>query len=131
MATAWRASSGWPPAPSPSRPSTKDTGPGSATVHAGDRAQAQLKLLEGEARTSVATNGSDASYREQFHFRGFFECSATYVIITGDCMLIVDTVTGSAGLGTPAGDATEEEYMLDARPRLAGERPTARPTENR
>lgn len=82
-----------------------------ARVEPGREVQANVKLLEDE--TVAAVQAANEPRRDQYHFRGYFECSATYLIITGDCMLLADTVTEGLGLGTPAGNGTQEEFMLD------------------
>lgn len=83
----------------------------SAAIAADERTELQVKLLPSE--TAAAPVETNETYRQTFHFRGYFECSATYFIITGDCMLLIDTVTEAAGFGTPAGNTTAEEYKLD------------------
>ena len=95
-----------------------------AEIKAGEQATARVKLLPGESPQATAPVPSNASaapaivalpqnYTEQFTLNGYFDCSATYLIITGDCLLVVDTA--AEGLGRPErpGNATKEEYVLE------------------
>lgn len=96
-----------------------------ADIKAGEQATARVKLLPGESPTQPApapTNSSAVpspaaatpqNYTEQFTLNGYFDCSATYLIITGDCLLIVDTAAEELGLPDRPGNATKEEYVLD------------------
>lgn len=87
------------------------TGRSGANLTDGQSIELEVKLLEDASTQDPST--AEERPDEQFHLRGYFDCSATYLIITGDCALLIDTVTASAGAGTPVGDQTEEEFMLD------------------
>ena len=60
-----------------------------------------------------AHEGGVYAHRDLYRFDGHFDCSATYVIITGDCLLLLDNVTATAGAPATPGDATEERYLID------------------
>lgn len=95
-----------------------------AEIRAGEQATARIKLLPGES-TPVAppapTNSTGGSppipipqnFTEQFTLNGYFDCSATYLIITGDCLLIVDAAAEELGRPERPGNATKEEYVLE------------------
>lgn len=86
-------------------------------VAAGQEATLQVKLLAGDA-TAPRTGNATEPYTQQFQLNGFFDCSATYLIITGDCLLLADFATeaacAAAGQTCPApGDLTNEEFVLE------------------
>lgn len=47
------------------------------------------------------------AHKDLYVFHGHFDCSATYVIITGDCLVVVENVTGQS-LG-----GTSERHLID------------------
>ncbi len=71
------------------------------TVPAGDTASASFAL-------ETATTGP---WTQSFEFNGFFECSATYLIITGDCLAPARAATQQAGLG-PDVNATNHRFTF-------------------
>lgn len=50
---------------------------------------------------------------DQYRFEGHFDCSATYVIVTGDCFILLDNVSGQAGAPARPGDVTSERNLID------------------
>ena len=48
------------------------------------------------------------AHRDLYAFQGHFDCSATYVIITGDCLLVVENATGQQ-----VGGGTSERHLID------------------
>lgn len=89
------------------------------------RTARQTVEIRAAAETSVeivlAPEGNDQhaheagvfAHRDLYTFQGHFDCSATYVIITGDCLILVENVTGTAGVADPASNATSERYLID------------------
>lgn len=53
------------------------------------------------------------SHADLYRFEGRFDCSATYVIITGDCLLLLDNATTTAGAPARPGDVTAERNIID------------------
>lgn len=106
------------------KPGFRDATQGVEVV-ANQAVEARVKLLPAPATSgpgatvAPATAGDATAYEETFHLQGYFDCSATYLIITGDCMLVLDTavdaVFGAANETPPArpGDATREEFVLE------------------
>jgi hypothetical protein len=93
-------------------------------IKAGQEATARVKLLPGEstpppqsinANASAPRHPSAPSNRtpEQFSLNGYFDCSATYVIVTGDCLLVIDTAMEELGRPERPGNATNEEFVLE------------------
>ncbi|HEX2021133.1 MAG TPA: carboxypeptidase-like regulatory domain-containing protein [Candidatus Thermoplasmatota archaeon] len=83
-----------------------------ATVVAGSTVEVDAELAALEGDQHAHENGVFA-HRDAYVFQGHFDCSATYVIITGDCLLLVDNVTTTAGLPDRPGDSTDERYLID------------------
>lgn len=93
------------------REDTHGSSSAAVRVEAGQQARLTVKLVS----TSIDAPAS-GSGPQQFHLNGFFDCSATYLIITGDCMTALDFVlvnaTGACAPVCP-GDYTNEVYYLD------------------
>lgn len=83
-----------------------------AMIRAGEeaRTEAVLPALEGDKHSHE--NGL-FTHQDHYTFDGKFDCSATYVIITGDCFLLLDNASEQAGLPTRPGDATDERNIID------------------
>lgn len=77
-----------------------ETGALRTSLDAGDVWEPTFRLLPVER---------PVPFQEQWEFQGFFECSATYLIITGDCFAAADYAAEQAGL-PPPGSATNEKY---------------------
>lgn len=85
-------------------------------------AQAEVDV-QGNATTEVevilaalgedqhAHEGGLFAHRDLYVFEGHFDCSATYVIITGDCLVALDVAANATG--QRPGDATNERYVID------------------
>jgi hypothetical protein len=95
-----------------------------AEIKAGEEATARVKLLPGETTPTGPTPGKNATVPgtplvagdrnpEQFTLNGYFDCSATYVIITGDCLLVIDTAMEELGRPERPGNTTKEEFVLE------------------
>lgn len=92
-----------------------------AEVQAGEEATLQVKLLPGDATAPTGPAGpanATEPYTQQFQLNGFFDCSATYLIITGDCLLLADFAVQSACAAAnqtcpQPGDLTNEEFVLE------------------
>lgn len=54
-----------------------------------------------------------AGHTDLYRFVGHFDCAATYAIITGDCLIVVENVTHTVGLADPSGNTTSERYVID------------------
>ena len=83
-----------------------------AEVVAGQETRVEV-VLAAETGDQHAHEEGLFAHRDLYVFQGHFDCSLTYVIVTGDCALLVDNVTGQGGLGTPAGDQTQERHLID------------------
>ncbi|MDX1611179.1 MAG: carboxypeptidase-like regulatory domain-containing protein [Candidatus Thermoplasmatota archaeon] len=70
--------------------------PGSGTVH---------------ETLTLPPLAADETYTETFEFQGFFECSATYLIVTGDCLTLVRAGAEQAGL-EGENNATNERFTF-------------------
>jgi hypothetical protein len=104
-----------------SKPGFRTAKQGVAIV-AGEESRTDVKLLPSPDPPQTGPDGNESApqaYPEVFHYRGYFDCSATYLIITGDCLLVADTVVGEAFGAvnqTPPlqpGNATAEKFVLD------------------
>lgn len=95
-----------------------------ATKTAHRAAQQTIEVVAGaEARTEVVLAAEDGdqhahavgfeAHKDTYVFEGHFDCTAVYLIIPGDCMLLVDNVTESAGVENPASNATTEKNIID------------------
>lgn len=95
-----------------------DLEPGRAIVHVeveahqGRRLTLDLEAGERVEQTVVLRpDPENRTFVERFAFSGFFECSATYLIVAGDCLAPVDAVASEAGLEPPE-DATNERNLF-------------------
>lgn len=76
--------------------------------------QLQVELAdEGTERQRVLLRWTleNGTHVERFAFEGFFECSATYLIITGDCLAPARALAEAAGLD-PETNATNRRYVF-------------------
>lgn len=102
--------------------------PGSVEVvarKAGHRtARIAVEVVAGqETRTEavLAADGNDQhahehgvyAHRDLYTFEGHFDCSATYLIITGDCLIVVENATRTAGAPDPISGTTTERHIID------------------
>ena len=81
-------------------------------IVAGEEAQAEAVLAAAEGGQH-AHEGGLFSHRDLYTFEGRFDCSATYLIITGDCLLALDAAANETGLPARPGDQTGERYLID------------------
>lgn len=95
----------------------EDLAPGRAilTVQAAEHRGRQLTvdLPAGETlRRSIVLTPlpEDGPFVQRFEFHGFFECSATYLIVTGDCLAAARAVSEQAG--GPSFNATNERFTF-------------------
>lgn len=95
-----------------------------ATKEAHRAAQAGVEVRAGaETRAEVILDAADGSshshakgfgaHKDTYRFDGHFDCSATYVIITGDCLIVVENVSRTLGAPDPASNATSERHIID------------------
>jgi hypothetical protein len=84
-------------------------------IHEGVEAYAEATLALDEGLGMVAEGAHDGHVdaRVVLEYEGYFDCSATYVIITGDCLTVVQNVTSSAGAPVQPGDSTNEANAFD------------------
>lgn len=82
-----------------------------AEVAAGQTTTTEAVLPVEDGGQHAHENGVFA-HRDLYAFKGHFDCSATYVIVTGDCFLLLDNVTTTAGAPVYPGDATEEHNLI-------------------
>ncbi|HUR69893.1 MAG TPA: carboxypeptidase-like regulatory domain-containing protein [Candidatus Thermoplasmatota archaeon] len=95
-----------------------------ATKTAHRAAQQEIAIVAGqESHAEVVLAAEDggqhahklgfASHTDVYAFQGHFDCSATYVIIPGDCLILVENATNQAGLPDPVSNATSERNVID------------------
>ncbi len=72
------------------------------TLQAGQHAKPELTL---ESTTAE-------SYVDEYVFEGLFECSMTYLIITGDCLVLAQVVSDETGVPMPV-EGTNEQFIFD------------------
>lgn len=95
-----------------------------ATKVAHRTAQQQVDVYAGaETATEVVLAAEDGgqhshapgfeAHTDTYLFEGHYDCTAVYVIIPGDCLLLVENVTGTAGIPDPASNATTERNVID------------------
>ncbi|GEM_PF-5540480 len=87
-----------------------------AQVVAGQEARVEA-VLEAEAGSVHSHERGLFAHRDLYTFQGRFDCSATYLIVTGDCMILVQNVSEQAGAPPPPNVTTAKnviEFPLDA-----------------
>lgn len=87
-----------------------------AQVDAG-RETALEVLLEADAGSQHSHERGLFAHRDLYRFEGRFDCSATYVIVTGDCLVLLQNVSEQAGLPPPPNATSARnvvEFPLDA-----------------
>lgn len=70
-------------------------------------------VLAAEGNDQHAHEDGIFAHRDLYTFEGHFDCSATYVIITGDCLIVVENVTSTAGAPDPVSGTTTERHIID------------------
>jgi hypothetical protein len=53
------------------------------------------------------------SHADLYEFAGHFDCTAVYVLIPGDCLIVVENVTHTAGTPDPISNTTREKNLID------------------
>ncbi|HWG89531.1 MAG TPA: carboxypeptidase-like regulatory domain-containing protein [Candidatus Thermoplasmatota archaeon] len=81
------------------------------TVLAGKTTEAEI-ILAAEGEGQHAHENGVKAHRDLYVFHGRFDCTATYLIITGDCLTIVDAAANATGAPVD-GAATKERYLID------------------
>lgn len=80
-------------------------------------AEAYVEATLARATTAPEAPKPEAPHTAVYEFEGYFDCSATYVIITGDCLTVVTNVSQLAGAPAEPGSSTNEansfEFPLD------------------
>lgn len=87
-------------------------------------AQVEVTVVEGQRNAAevvlAAEDGGQHAHKvgfedhaDEYVFQGRFDCSATYVIVTGDCLIVVENATGQAGLPDPVSNATTERNVVE------------------
>ncbi|HVM44712.1 MAG TPA: carboxypeptidase-like regulatory domain-containing protein [Candidatus Thermoplasmatota archaeon] len=82
------------------------------TIHAGGETTAEVVLAAEDGGQHAHKVGFEA-HTDVYAFEGHFDCSATYVIITGDCLIVVENVTRTLGAPDPVSNATSERNIID------------------
>lgn len=82
------------------------------TIEAGSEAAAEVVLAAEEGGQHAHAVGFE-DHEDVYVFEGHFDCTATYVIITGDCMILVENVSSTTGLPDPASGTTSEKNIID------------------
>ena len=81
-------------------------------VAGGAEATVEVVLAAEEGGQHAHKVGFEA-HRDVYAFEGHFDCTATYVIVTGDCLILVENATHTAGVPDPASNATTERNVID------------------
>lgn len=95
-----------------------------ATKPAHRAAQQSVEIVAGaQTQTEVVLAAEDggqhahaagfAAHSDTYVFEGRFDCTAIYLIIPGDCLIVVQNATGAAGLPDPVSNATTERNVID------------------
>lgn len=84
----------------------------SVEIVAGEETRVEIVLAAAGNDQHAHENGVSA-HRDHYRFEGHFDCSATYLIITGDCLVVVQNATATAGAPDPASGATTERHIID------------------
>jgi hypothetical protein len=82
-----------------------------ASVTPGNATKIEM-LLEADAGSQHSHARGLFAHRDLYTFAGHFDCSATYVIITGDCEILLQNATEQAGLPPPP-NATAARNIID------------------
>lgn len=82
------------------------------TIVAGAQNSAEV-VLAAEDGGQHAHKVGFAAHTDVYAFEGHFDCTAVYVIIPGDCLIVVENATHTAGLPDPVSNATTERNVID------------------
>ena len=81
-------------------------------IVAGVETRAEVVLAAEEGGQHAHAVGFEA-HEDVYVFEGRFDCSATYLIITGDCYLLLQNVSETTGAPDPLSGTTEERNIID------------------
>lgn len=81
-------------------------------IVAGGETTAEVVLAAEDGGQHAHEVGFDA-HTDVYAFEGHFDCTAVYVIIPGDCLIVVENVTSTAGLPDPVSNTTTERNVID------------------
>lgn len=81
-------------------------------VVAGAQTSAEVVLAAESGGQHAHGIGFDA-HTDRYVFEGRFDCTAIYLIIPGDCLILVENVTKTAGLPDPVSSTTNETNLID------------------
>lgn len=81
-------------------------------VIAGQEVSTEVELAA-EGGDQHAHEDGMFAHRDLYTFEGHFDCSATYVIITGDCLILVENVSHAAGVDEPTKNVSTERHIID------------------
>ena len=95
-----------------------------ATKTAHRTAQQQVSIVPGGETTAevvlAAEDGGQHAHKVGFDahtdvyvFDGHFDCTAIYLIIPGDCLIVVENVTRTLGVSDPVSNTTTERNVID------------------
>lgn len=82
------------------------------TIVAGEESHAEV-VLAAEDGGQHAHDAGFGAHADRYRFDGHFDCTAVYVIIPGDCLIVVENVTSSAGVPDPLSGATTETNVIE------------------
>lgn len=82
------------------------------TIRAGGETTAEIVLAAEDGGQHAHKVGFNA-HTDVYRFDGHFDCTAVYVIIPGDCLIVVENATHTAGLPDPVSNATTERNVID------------------
>lgn len=82
------------------------------TIVGGSETTAEVVLAAEEGGQHAHSVGF-AAHRDLYRFDGHFDCTAIYLIVPGDCLIVVENVTRSAGAPDPISNVTTERNVID------------------
>ena len=82
------------------------------TIVAGDETRVEVVLAAEDGAQHSHSVGFGA-HADHYRFEGHFDCTAVYLIVPGDCFIIVENATHSAGAPDPVSGLTNETNIIE------------------
>lgn len=81
-------------------------------VQGGAEVAIEVVLAAEEGGQHAHAVGFDA-HQDVYTFEGHYDCTAIYLIIPGDCLIVVENATSTTGLPDPISGTTTERNVID------------------
>lgn len=81
-------------------------------IHAGAEVTIEVVLAAEEGGQHAHAVGFEA-HEDVYTFEGHYDCTAIYLIIPGDCFIVIENATSAAGLPDPVSGTTTERNVID------------------